>query len=110
MKHKQLNNALAPKPKFGNERKRVYRNPKQTGQHMQTTNITSKGQITIPAEIRKSLHLTAGQKVNVSCENNVITITPIQNDISAVFGMLKATKSASLAQMEEAIAQAACGD
>lgn len=77
---------------------------------MQTTNITAKGQITIPADIRKSLHLMAGQKVSVSCENNVITITPIQNDISAVFGMLKATKSVSFAQMDEAIAQAACGD
>lgn len=77
---------------------------------MQTTNITAKGQITIPAEIRKSLHLTAGQKVNISCENNVITITPIQNNMSAVFGLLKATKTVSLEQMEEAIAQAACDD
>ncbi|MGZ8556286.1 MAG: AbrB/MazE/SpoVT family DNA-binding domain-containing protein [Sulfuricurvum sp.] len=77
---------------------------------MQTTNITAKGQITIPAEIRKYLHLTAGQKVKVSCENNVITITPIQNDMSALFGLLKATKTVSLAQMEEAIVQAACDD
>ncbi|MDI1276674.1 AbrB/MazE/SpoVT family DNA-binding domain-containing protein [Methylobacter sp.] len=69
---------------------------------MQTSSITSKGQVTIPANIRKSLHLTAGQKVKVSCENNIITITPVENDISAVFGFLKATKTVSLAQMEEA--------
>jgi AbrB family looped-hinge helix DNA binding protein len=73
---------------------------------MQTSSITSKGQVTIPVNIRKSLHLTAGQKVKVSCENNIITITPIKNDISAVFGLLKATKTVSLAQMEEAIVQA----
>ena len=77
---------------------------------MQTSSITSKGQITIPANIRKSLHLTAGQKVKVSCENNIITITPMENDISTVFGLLKATKTVSLAQMEEAIIEAACDD
>ena len=67
---------------------------------MQTSSITSKGQVTIPANIRKSLHLTAGQRVKVNCENNIITITPVENDISAVFGLLKATKTVSLAQME----------
>jgi len=46
----------------------------------------------------------------VSCENNIITITPVENDISAVFGLLKATKTVSLAQMEDAIAEAACDD
>ena len=35
---------------------------------------------------------------------------PIENDISAVFGLLTATKSVSLEQMEEGIAQGACGD
>lgn len=77
---------------------------------MQTSSITSKGQVTIPANIRKSLHLTAGQKVKISCENNIITITPVENDISAAFDLLKATKTVSLAQMEEAIAEAACDD
>lgn len=33
---------------------------------MQTSSIISKGQITIPAPIRKSLALTAGQKVRFS--------------------------------------------
>jgi hypothetical protein len=35
---------------------------------------------------------------------------PIKNDISAVFGLLKATKGVSLEQMEEGIAKGACGD
>ncbi len=34
----------------------------------------------------------------------------IENDISAVFGLLKATKNISLEQMEEGIAKGACGD
>ena len=77
---------------------------------MQTSSITSKGQVTIPAPIRKSLALTAGQKVRFSYNDNVITITPVEEDISAVFGLLKATKTVSLEQMESAIIQSACDD
>lgn len=77
---------------------------------MQTSSIISKGQITIPAPIRKSLALTAGQKVRFSYNDNVITITPVEEDISAVFGLLKATKTVSLEQMESAIIQSACDD
>ena len=35
---------------------------------------------------------------------------PVENEISAAFGLLKAKKSVSLEQMDEAIAKAACGD
>jgi len=34
----------------------------------------------------------------------------LENDITAVFGLLKATKGVSLEQMEEGIAKGACGD
>ncbi len=77
---------------------------------MQTSSITSKGQVTIPAQIRKSLALTEGQKVRFSYIGNVITITPVEEEISAVFGLLKAKKSASLVQMEAAIIKSACDD
>ncbi len=77
---------------------------------MQTSSITSKGQVTIPAQIRKSLALTKGQKVRFDCKGNIITITPVEEDISAVFGLLKASKTVSLEQMEEAIIKSACDD
>ena len=77
---------------------------------MQTSSITSKGQVTIPAQIRKSLALTEGQKVRFSYIGNVITITPVEEDISAVFGLLKAKKTVSLEQMETAIIKSACDD
>jgi hypothetical protein len=38
------------------------------------------------------------------------TTPKVESDISAAFGLLKATKSVSLEQMEEAIEKAACGD
>jgi len=77
---------------------------------MQTSSITSKGQVTIPAQIRKSLALTTGQKVRFNYKDNIITITPVEEEISAVFGLLKATKSISLEQMDAAIIQSACDD
>jgi len=77
---------------------------------MQVSSITSKGQVIIPVEIRKSLHLITGQKVQFSCKNNVITIVPVENDISLVYGLLKSSKSVSLVEMDEAIASANCND
>ena len=77
---------------------------------MQVSSITSKGQVTIPVEIRKALHLITGQKVQFSCKNNVITIVPVENDISSVYGLLKSSKSVSLVEMDEAIANANCND
>ena len=77
---------------------------------MQTSSITSKGQVTIPVQIRKSLALTEGQKVRFSFKDNVITITPVEEEISAVFGLLKATKTVSLEQMDTAITQSVCDD
>lgn len=77
---------------------------------MGVSSITSKGQVTIPAEIRRLLHLSAGKKVKFSCENNVVTLTPVENDINAVFGLLKASKTVSMEDMDKVIATAACDD
>jgi AbrB family looped-hinge helix DNA binding protein len=77
---------------------------------MQLSSITSKGQVTIPAEIRKSLHLATGQKVKFSCKDNVITIVPVDNNISSAFGLLKSSKSISLMEMEQAITSVSVDD
>jgi len=77
---------------------------------MQLSSITSKGQVTIPAEIRKSLHLATGQKVKFSCKDNVITIIPVDNNINSAFGLLKSSKSISLMEMDEAIASVSVDD
>jgi AbrB family looped-hinge helix DNA binding protein len=77
---------------------------------MRLSSITSKGQVTIPAEIRKSLHLATGQKVKFSCQNNVITIVPVDNNINSAFGLLKSSKSVSLIEMDEAIANVSVDD
>lgn len=46
----------------------------------------------------------------LKAKQNVNKKSPIKNDISAAFGLLKAKKGVSLEQMEEDIAKGACGD
>jgi AbrB family looped-hinge helix DNA binding protein len=43
---------------------------------MPEVTIRPKGQITIPAEIMKSWHLRANDKVNVNLVNGVLMVTP----------------------------------
>ncbi len=53
------------------------------------TTITSKGQITLPAEARRSLGLRAGQKVAVRVEGDHLVIEP-PHDVEALRGRLRA--------------------
>jgi antitoxin PrlF len=65
--------------------------------------INSKGQVTIPAELRRSLGLKPGQQVVFSWTEQGIVMQPVQHDVSAAFGLLKAAKGVSLEDMERAI-------
>ena len=69
--------------------------------------MTSKGQITIPADLRKALGLRPGQQVTFSRAENVLLITPLEEDITATFGLLKAAGGVFLVEMDEAVAQMA---
>ena len=57
---------------------------------MPTATVTSKGQVTIPLEIRKSLRLNAGDKIDF-CDsgNGQVTIRPKKGSIMAMKGMLR---------------------
>lgn len=71
--------------------------------------VTDKGQVTIPAEVRKRLRLRAGQKIRFTPENdNRATITPVQTRLSDLAGLLgKPKRSVTLEEMDEAIRQGA---
>jgi len=58
---------------------------------MYTVSITSQGQISIPAPIRKSLGLSKYKKANVSVEKNNIVISPIK-DFFELRGSFKTNK------------------
>ncbi|MSQ73237.1 MAG: AbrB/MazE/SpoVT family DNA-binding domain-containing protein [Betaproteobacteria bacterium] len=69
---------------------------------MTTVNLSVKGQVTIPARLRKLLGLEAGDRVCFSAEGGRVYIEK-EPDISVIFGVIKARKSAMIAQMDAAI-------
>lgn len=75
---------------------------------MQAT-ITSKGQLTIPKEIRETLNLHTGDKVEFYVdENGHVEIVPITASVKALKNILPPPKkSATLEEMEEAIRKGA---
>jgi len=56
---------------------------------MTVATLTSKGQVTIPEDIRESLRLNAGDKVEfVITERKEALLRPIMKTVDEVFGML----------------------
>lgn len=55
---------------------------------METVKVSSKYQIVIPSKIRKSLNITAGQKVSMIEYKNHIEVVPTP-DISKMKGFVK---------------------
>ena len=71
--------------------------------------LTSKGQITIPKQIRERLRLDTGHRVefNVDSKGNVI-LTPRNKDIRALKGIVRSRlkrHAVSVNEMNEAIAE-----
>lgn len=56
---------------------------------MQTSNLTSKGQVTIPADLRRALGLKAGDKVRfVRSGGRVVIEAVVEPPVDSVFGLL----------------------
>ena len=70
---------------------------------MFTSTLTVKGQVTIPVEIRRLLNLKSGDQVTFTVDNNRIALERRECRIEAAFGLLKAERSVSLEEMEQAI-------
>jgi AbrB family looped-hinge helix DNA binding protein len=63
---------------------------------MATTTVSAKGQIVIPAKVRKRLGMKAGTKVYFNIEGQNVLIIPIPDDpINAACGFLAGGKSLS---------------
>lgn len=64
---------------------------------MQTSTITSKGQVTVPKDIRKSLGLEEGDEVMFIGFENRATIVPLGgHHLDSLYGILKHRKKAPL--------------
>ncbi|CAN5815321.1 AbrB/MazE/SpoVT family DNA-binding domain-containing protein [soil metagenome] len=52
--------------------------------------LTSKGQVTLPKEIRDALKLSSGAKLDFSLQaDGSVNIRPMQNSVASLFGILK---------------------
>ena len=72
---------------------------------MTTATVTSKGQITIPAEVRQALHVDAGDRVEfVQIEPGQFLFVAANRSVTALKGMFgKASRTVSIDEMNRAI-------
>jgi len=72
---------------------------------MSTATLTSKGQVTIPAEVRQRMGLDSGDRIEfVELENGGYAIKPAIDDVRSLKGLLrKPAKPVSVEDMNAAI-------
>jgi antitoxin PrlF len=79
---------------------------------MPTSTLTSKGQITLPKEIRDQLHLKAGSKINfITDPSGQVLLKPLNGDFRQLRGIVKSKRKrpVSIEEMNEAIARGYSG-
>ena len=72
---------------------------------MSAAKLTSKGQVTIPKDIRQHLKIDQGDKIEFFVgKNGMVIISPIRSDVRKLKGIIpKPNKPVSIADMNEAI-------
>jgi AbrB family looped-hinge helix DNA binding protein len=74
---------------------------------MQTSTLTAKGQVTIPAEVRRFLNLKPGDQIAFVLEDGRVTVVRSEDRIEAAFGILKADLSIGSDDMKRTIREQA---
>ncbi|MHB8317812.1 MAG: AbrB/MazE/SpoVT family DNA-binding domain-containing protein [Acidimicrobiales bacterium] len=76
---------------------------------MPTSKVTSKGQITIPAEVRRRLALVPGSRVNfVPLDNGSYEFVPATGTVTSLKGCVRSRSTpVTLEEMDDAIAAGA---
>ena len=67
--------------------------------------VTTKGQVTVPVHIRRKLGLKPGDRVHFREERGRVYLEPEAAKVSDLFGIIKTTKTATLAQLRAAVAE-----
>ena len=77
---------------------------------MLTSNLTRKGQVTIPVGVRRELGLKPGDKVRFVRAGKRVTIEAVvEPPLDSLFGVLKAPRGRGIADVDAALADAAVG-
>lgn len=77
------------------------------GNAVELSTLTSKGQTTIPADIRRQLNLHAGDKLHFMVEDDHILIVPAKRSIKELKGILpKPERAFTIEEMDEAVQEA----
>ncbi len=74
---------------------------------MPAATITSKGQITLPREVRDHLHVREGDRVEFEIDRDgEVRVRPMTGSVEDLFGMLRrpGTPARSLQEIDEGIA------
>jgi antitoxin PrlF len=76
---------------------------------MPTSTVTSKGQITLPREVRHALKLDVGDKVDFVAVEGGFKLVPLRTDVRDLKGRFagRGKRPVTLEEMDEAIARAA---
>lgn len=71
---------------------------------MSTATLTSKGQTTIPKDVREHLRLQPGDRLEFVVKDNLVILRPATRKISDLKGFLsRPAKALSLREMDKAI-------
>ncbi len=70
---------------------------------MLSSTLTSKGQVTIPADLRHALNLHAGDTLVFEAIDHKVVISKKKDDITAAFGMYRVNKKITDAEIKKAI-------
>lgn len=74
---------------------------------MKTSALTTKGQVTIPAEVRRQLGLKAGDRVGFIIDADAVRLVRQETRVEAAFGLCKADVSLTTEEMDDVIRQRA---
>ena len=75
---------------------------------MSQATVTSKGQITIPAPVRASLKVGAGDKLEfVEVSAGRYEVIAVTRDVSSLKGLFKSDNTVSIDEMNQAISDSA---
>jgi antitoxin PrlF len=75
---------------------------------MPSSTVTSKGQITLPKEVRSHLGLTEGDRLDfVIAEDGTVRLQPVSGSVRQLYGMLHraGAPATTLQEIDEAIAE-----